>query len=50
MQRLSAEARLRLRARTLSRFSPGGFQTFAVYAAFALIAAILVGSHSIHPF
>jgi hypothetical protein len=50
MRELSAEARLHLYARSLSRKSGTGFHTIALYSAFALIAAIVVGSLSVHPF
>jgi hypothetical protein len=50
MRELSAEARLHLHARTLSRRSGAGFHTAALYGAFALIAAIVFGTLSVHPF
>ena len=49
MRELSAEARLHLYARSLSRRT-GGFHAAALYGAFALIAAVVFGSLSIHPF
>ena len=50
MRELSAEARLHLYARSVSRRSGIGFHTAAVYSAFALIAAIVFGTLSFHPF
>jgi hypothetical protein len=50
MRELSAEARLHLYARSLSRRSGNGFHTAALYSAFALIAAIVFGTLSVHPF
>jgi len=50
MRELSAEARLHLRARVLSDRAVARMQLFAVYSAFALIAAVVVSSLSIHPF
>jgi hypothetical protein len=48
MRELSAEARLQ--ALTLSGRATIRIQKFALYGAFALIAAIVFGSLSIHPF
>jgi hypothetical protein len=50
MRELSAGARLHRHARTVSGRSMVGIQTFALYASFALIAAIVVGSVTVHPF
>jgi hypothetical protein len=50
MRELSAEARLHLYARSLSRRTGYGFHAAALYGAFALIAAVVFGSLSIHPF
>jgi hypothetical protein len=50
MRELSAEARLHLYARFLSRRTGTGFQAAALYGAFALIAAVVFGSLSVHPF
>jgi hypothetical protein len=50
MRELSAEARLHLYARSLSRRTGHGFHAAALYGAFALIAAVVFGSLSIHPF
>jgi hypothetical protein len=50
MRELSAEARLHLYARSLSRKTGTGFHAAALYGAFALIAGIVFGTLSIHPF
>jgi hypothetical protein len=50
MRELSAEARLHLYARFLSRRTGNGFHAVALYGAFALIAVVMFGSLSIHPF
>ncbi|WP_197082772.1 hypothetical protein [Bradyrhizobium sp. LTSP885] len=50
MRELSAEARLHLHARNLSRKTGSGVHTVALYGAFAVIAAIVFGTLSIHPF
>ncbi len=50
MRALSAEARIHLYARSLSRKSGSGIHTAALYAAFALIAGVVFGSLSVHPF
>jgi hypothetical protein len=50
MRELSAEARLHGRARTVSGRQAIRLQTFAVYTSFALIAAIMFGTLSVHPF
>jgi hypothetical protein len=50
MRELSAEARLHLHARSLSRKTGTGFHAAALYGAFALIAAIVLGTLSVHPF
>jgi hypothetical protein len=50
MRELSAEARLHLYARSLSGRTERRLHTAALYGAFALIAAILFGSLSVHPF
>jgi hypothetical protein len=50
MRELSAEARLHLYARSLSRKTGNGFHTAALYSAFALIAAVVFGTLSVHPF
>jgi hypothetical protein len=50
MRELSAEARLHLYARSLSRRTGTGFHAAAFYSAFALIAAVLFGTLSVHPF
>jgi hypothetical protein len=50
MRELSAEARLHLYARSLSRRTGTGFHIAALYGAFALIAAVVFGTLSVHPF
>jgi hypothetical protein len=50
MRELSAEARLHRYARSLSRKSGTKLQTAALYSAFALIAAVVFGTLSVHPF
>jgi hypothetical protein len=50
MRELSAEARLHLYARSLSRQTGTGFHAAALYGAFALIAAVVFGTLSVHPF
>jgi hypothetical protein len=50
MRQLSAEARLHLYARSLSRRTGSGIQMAALYGSFALIAAVVFGTLSIHPF
>jgi hypothetical protein len=50
MRQISAEARLHLYARSLSRKTGAGIHVAAIYGAFALIAAVLFGSLSVHPF
>jgi hypothetical protein len=47
---LSAEARLHLYARSLSRKTGAGFHAAALYGAFVLIAGIVFGTLSVHPF
>ena len=49
MREFSAEARLHLRARSLRR-NGSGVHLAAVYSAFAVIAAVVFGTLSIHPF
>ena len=49
MRELSAEARLHLYARALRRNSPG-LHLAALYSAFAVIAAVVFGTLSVHPF
>jgi hypothetical protein len=44
------EARLHLYARSLSRRTGTGFHAAALYGAFALIAAVIFGTLSVHPF
>jgi hypothetical protein len=50
MRELSAEARLHLYARRMSRRSGTAFHTAALYSAMALIAAVVFGTLSVHPF
>lgn len=50
MRELSAEARLHMHAMTLSGRAVVRIQKLALYSAFALIAAIVFGSLSVHPF
>jgi hypothetical protein len=50
MREISAEARLHLRARSVSRRSGTGIHTAALYSALALIAAVVFGTLSVHPF
>ena len=49
MRELKAEARLHLRARSLRR-NGGSVHSAAVYSAFAVIAAVVFGTLSVHPF
>jgi hypothetical protein len=49
MRELSAEARLHLHARALRR-SGSSIHLAALYGAFAVIAAIVFGTLSVHPF
>ena len=50
MREWSAEARLHLHARALSGRSSTRLQMFALYGSFALIAAVVFGTSSVHPF
>ena len=50
MRELSADVRLHLYARSLSRKSGTGLHIAALYSAFALIAAVVFGTLSVHPF
>jgi hypothetical protein len=50
MRELSAEARLHLHARSLSGRAGRGLHIAALYGAFALIAAVVFGTLSVHPF
>jgi hypothetical protein len=49
MRELSAEARLHWLARSLRR-DGASLQLAAVYSAFAVIAAVVFGTLSVHPF
>lgn len=50
MRELSAEARLHFHAPSQSAKTEVRLHTAALYSAFALIAAVVFGSLSIHPF
>jgi hypothetical protein len=50
MRELSAESRLHLYARSFSARTGTGIHMAALYGAFALIAAIVFGTLSVHPF
>jgi len=50
MRELSAEARLHLYARSLSRKTRTGFHAAALYGALALIAGVVFGTLSVRPF
>jgi hypothetical protein len=50
MRELSSEARLHMQALTLSGRAMVRIQKLALYSAFALIAAVVFGSLSVHPF
>lgn len=50
MRELSAEARLHLYARSLSARGGRGLHIAALYGAFAIIAAVVFGTLSVHPF
>jgi hypothetical protein len=50
MRELSAEARLHLYARSLSGRTGRGIHIAALYGAFAVIAAVIFGTLSVHPF
>lgn len=50
MRELSAEARLHLYARSLSARARAGIHMAAIYGALAVIACVLFGTLSVHPF
>jgi hypothetical protein len=50
MRELSAEARLHFYARLLSRRTGPGLHTAALYGSLAMIAAVVFGTLSVHPF
>jgi hypothetical protein len=50
MRELSAEARLHFYARSLSRRTGPGLHTAALYGSLAMIAAVIFGTLSVHPF
>jgi hypothetical protein len=50
MRELSAEARLHFYARSLSRRTGQGLHAAALYGSLAMIAAVVFGTLSVHPF
>ncbi|MBC9981523.1 hypothetical protein HA482_25275 [Bradyrhizobium sp. INPA_01384B] len=50
IRELSAEARLHLYARSVSRRAKASAPHIGLYSAFAVIAAIVLGTLSVHPF
>jgi hypothetical protein len=50
MRELSAEARLHHHARLLSGRTGARLHLVALYSAFAIIAAVVFGTLSVHPF
>ena len=50
MQQLSAEAHLHFRARSVSSRTEQRLHMIAIYSSLALIAAVVIGSLSVHPF
>ena len=50
MRELSAEARLHFHARSVSSRTERRLHTLAIYGSLALIAAVVLGSLSVHPF
>jgi len=50
IRKLSAEARLHLYARSLTRRKGASLHLIALYSAFAVIAAVVFGTLSVHPF
>jgi hypothetical protein len=50
MRELSAEARLHFYARSLTQRTGRSIHSVALYGAFVLIAAVVIGSLSVHPF
>jgi hypothetical protein len=50
MRELSAEARLHFYARSLSRRTGPGLHTAALYGSLVMIAAVVFGTLSVHPF
>ncbi len=50
MRELSAAARLHLRARSLSGRAGTGLHLVALFSALAVIAAVVFGTLSVHPF
>jgi len=49
MRQLTAEARLHLYARSLSRKTGIGLHAAALYGAFAIIVGVVYGTLSMHP-
>ena len=50
MRELSAETRLHFYARSLSRRGGAGIHMAALYGALAVIAGVVFGTLSVHPF
>jgi hypothetical protein len=50
MRELSAEARIHFHARSLSGRAGRGLHTAALYGSLAMIAAVVFGTLSVHPF
>jgi hypothetical protein len=50
IRQLTAEARLHLYARSLSRKTGIGLHAAALYGAFAIIVGVVFGTLSVHPF
>jgi hypothetical protein len=50
MRELSAEARLHFYARSLSKRTGPGLHAAALYGSLAMIAAVVFGTLSVHPF
>ena len=50
MRQLSAEVRMQLHARSLSERTARRLHAVALYSAFAVIAAVIFGTLSYHPF
>ena len=50
MRELSAEARLHLHARSLTGLTRARIHLIALYSALALIAGVVFGTLSVHPF
>jgi hypothetical protein len=50
MRELSAKVRLHFYARSLAKGTGTGLHSAALYGAFAIIAAVVFGTLSVHPF